>query len=94
MRKVNHHRYPLERHEDAVNLLREMLERRGLNSYEKAQIWNTLAFAYFTLNDIPNTIHAYEQILAQVRFQSHWKQDQFENTVSTLLWRGTIRQIY
>ena len=50
---------------DAVNLLREMLEKRGLNSYEKAQIWNTLAFAYYTLNDVPNTIHAYEQILAQ-----------------------------
>ena len=50
---------------DAVNLLREMLEKRGLNSYEKAQIWNTLAFAYYTLDDTPNTIHAYEQILAQ-----------------------------
>lgn len=50
---------------DAVNLLMEMFERRGLNSYEKAQIWNTLAFAYYTLNDTPNTIHAYEQILAQ-----------------------------
>ncbi|MFT7220632.1 MAG: hypothetical protein ACI8Z1_002251, partial [Candidatus Azotimanducaceae bacterium] len=50
---------------DAVGLLMDLMDSRGLNSYEKAQIWNTLAFAYYTMDDIPNTIRSYEQILAQ-----------------------------
>ncbi|MDC0068036.1 hypothetical protein OAL10_04460 [Gammaproteobacteria bacterium] len=50
---------------DAVELLHELMESRGLNSYEKAQIWNTLAFAYYTLEDMPKTVNAYEQILKQ-----------------------------
>lgn len=51
--------------QDAVRLLTKLMERKGLNSYEMAQIWNTLAFAYYTLEDIPNTIRAYENILKQ-----------------------------
>ena len=39
------------------------MERRGVNSYELAQIWNTLAFAYYTLDDLPNTLMAYERVL-------------------------------
>lgn len=50
---------------DAVDLLMKLRETKGLNSYELAQIWNTLAFAYYTLEDIPNTIRAYENILNQ-----------------------------
>jgi tetratricopeptide (TPR) repeat protein len=50
---------------DAVNLLMDFLNKRGLNSYEKAQIWNTLAFAYYTLEDMKNTIHSYEMVLQQ-----------------------------
>ncbi len=50
---------------DAVGLLLKLLERRGLNSYEAAQIWNTLAFAYYTLEDVPNTVKAYEKVLEQ-----------------------------
>lgn len=50
---------------DAVALLMKLMESKGLNSYEMAQIWNTLAFAYYTLEDIPNTIRAYENILKQ-----------------------------
>ncbi|MBT3830794.1 MAG: tetratricopeptide repeat protein [Gammaproteobacteria bacterium] len=50
---------------DAVRLLHELMGSRGLNSYEKAQIWNTLAFAYYTLEDMPKTVNAYEQILKQ-----------------------------
>ena len=34
---------------DAVALLLKLKDRRGLNSYELAQVWNTLAFAYYTL---------------------------------------------
>lgn len=51
--------------QDAVRLLQKTLTQKGLNSYELAQIWNTLAFAYYTLEDIPKTINAYEQILRQ-----------------------------
>ena len=51
--------------QDAVELLLSMMNRRGLNSYERAQIWNTLAFAYYTLNDVPKTIDAYQNILTQ-----------------------------
>jgi len=50
---------------DAIRMLQELMGSRGLNSYEKAQIWNTLAFAYYTLDDMPSTINAYEQILRQ-----------------------------
>mgnify|MGYP003976582713 CR=1 FL=1 len=51
--------------EDAIRLLMKLRESKGLNSYELAQIWNTLAFAYYTIEDIPNTIKSYENILKQ-----------------------------
>ncbi len=51
--------------QDAIALLKKTLTSKGLNSYEAAQIWNTLAFAYYTIEDIPNTINSYEQILSQ-----------------------------
>mgnify|MGYP000846683772 FL=1 len=49
----------------AVSDLLEVLNRRKINSYEKAQVWNTLAFAYYTLEDTPNTMKAYENVLKQ-----------------------------
>ncbi len=49
----------------AVALLKDLMERRGVNSYELAQIWNTLAFAYYTLDDMPNTLMAYEMVLKE-----------------------------
>ncbi len=51
--------------QDALELLMKLSESRGLNSYELAQIWNTMAYAYYTLGDIPNTIRSYESILQQ-----------------------------
>jgi tetratricopeptide (TPR) repeat protein len=50
---------------DAIQMLLELRGAKGLNSYELAQIWNTLAFAYYTVEDMPSTINAYEQILRQ-----------------------------
>ncbi|MDA0978305.1 MAG: hypothetical protein O3B72_07100 [Proteobacteria bacterium] len=51
---------------DAIRMLLDMLnDTKGLNSYEMAQIWNTLAFGYYTIEDLPNTIRAYENILKQ-----------------------------
>ncbi|MFT4797806.1 MAG: tetratricopeptide (TPR) repeat protein, partial [Candidatus Azotimanducaceae bacterium] len=49
----------------AIEMLKEALTRRGLNGYEVAQIWNTLAFAYYTIDDLPGTKMAYEKVLAQ-----------------------------
>ena len=51
--------------QDAVLMLLDLMGSKGLDSYEKAQIWNTLAFAYYTLDDMPKTVNAYEQILKQ-----------------------------
>lgn len=49
----------------AISILNDLRERRGVNSYELAQIWNTMAFAYYTLDDIPNTLKSYEEVLKQ-----------------------------
>ncbi|MFT4713853.1 MAG: hypothetical protein ACI8W1_002346, partial [Candidatus Azotimanducaceae bacterium] len=51
--------------QQAILDLMETLERRRINSYEKAQVWNTLAFAYYTLDDTPNTLKAYENVLKE-----------------------------
>jgi len=47
----------------AIKILDRLLTRRGSNAYEIAQIWNAKAFAYYILEDTPNTIDSYENIL-------------------------------
>lgn len=47
----------------ALEILKKAKERSGLNSYEVAQIWNIMAYAYYTLDDIPNTLKAYKEVL-------------------------------
>jgi tetratricopeptide (TPR) repeat protein len=49
----------------AVSILFNLLGKRGINSYERAQTWNTLAFAYYTLGDVDQTIGAYEAVLRE-----------------------------
>lgn len=49
----------------AVDLLLRLKDRRGINGYEIGQIWNMLAFAYYSLEDIANTIKSYEEVLKQ-----------------------------
>jgi len=79
---------------DAINLLLKLKDRRGLNSYELAQVWNTLAFGYYTIEDIPNTVGAYEQVLAQgtitqaleqsvlrALFQLYYSQEQYAKSI-------------
>lgn len=51
--------------QDAIRMLLDLKDRRGLNSYEIAQIWNTLAFGYYTVGNTAKTIEAYENVLAQ-----------------------------
>lgn len=80
---------------DAIALLQKTLTQKGLNSYEAAQIWNTLAFAYYTLEDIPNTIKSYEEILKQgtitealelsslrALFQLYYSEEQYQKAVA------------
>jgi tetratricopeptide (TPR) repeat protein len=46
-------------------VLDRLLGRRGNSPYEVSQVWNTKAFAYYILEDTPNTINAYENVLKQ-----------------------------
>lgn len=79
---------------DAVRILMDLLDSKGLNSYEAAQIWNTLAFAYYTLEDMPRTINAYEQVLNQgtitealelsslrALFQLYYSEEQYRKSI-------------
>ena len=50
---------------DAVRMLQKALTEKRVSGYEKAQIWNTMAFGYYVLGDISRTMNAYEQILKQ-----------------------------
>ena len=78
----------------AVSDLLEVLNRRKINSYEKAQVWNTLAFAYYTLEDTPNTMKAYENVLKQelisealelsslrALFQLYYSQEKYQKSI-------------
>ena len=50
--------------EKALPLLEKVRAQGGHNNYEVAQVWTTLAYAHYTLDDIPRTIDAYEQVLS------------------------------
>lgn len=80
---------------DAIDMLMSYKERRGLNSYEKAQIWNTLAFAYYTMGDMKGTIFAYENVLVQgvisealeqqslrALYQLHFGEEEYEKALT------------
>ena len=79
--------------QQAVNDLKELLGRRRINSYEKAQVWNTLAFAYYTLDDTPNTLLAYENVLKEeitealelsalrALFQLYYSQEKYQKAI-------------
>jgi tetratricopeptide (TPR) repeat protein len=49
--------------QDGIDLLLSMTKKRRVNSNELSQLWNMLAFGYYTLGDMTNTIRAYEQVL-------------------------------
>ncbi|MBT7887114.1 MAG: hypothetical protein HN579_11165, partial [Gammaproteobacteria bacterium] len=50
--------------QDGIQMLLDMTKKKKLNSNELSQLWNLLAFGYYTLEDVPNTIYSYEQVLA------------------------------
>ena len=52
---------------DGINLLLELTQKKKLNSNELSQIWNLLAFGYYTIEDMDATLNAYEQVLAAGR---------------------------
>ncbi|MDK1023170.1 MAG: hypothetical protein QGD92_02940 [Gammaproteobacteria bacterium] len=80
---------------EALPILKKLLEKRGLNDYEIAQAWNMLAFAYYTLDDMKNTISAYEQVLKQAKitlalelgtlrslFQLYYQQEEYRRSIA------------
>ena len=92
--------------QDAVRLLLKLQERRGLNSYEMAQIWNTLAFAYYVMEDIPNTIRSYEMILKQgtisealefsslrALFQLHYAEENYRKSIEFINQWQALKEI-
>ena len=92
--------------QDAVRLLLKLQERRGLNSYEMAQIWNTLAFAYYVMEDIPNTIRSYEMILKQgtisealefsslrALFQLHYAEENYRKSIQFINQWQALKEI-
>ncbi|MFT4631214.1 MAG: tetratricopeptide (TPR) repeat protein [Candidatus Azotimanducaceae bacterium] len=78
---------------EAIEILNSLRESRGINSYELAQIWNTLAFAYYTLDDLPNTLMSYENVLKQeitealelstlrALFQLYYSQEEYKKSI-------------
>jgi tetratricopeptide (TPR) repeat protein len=79
--------------QEALVILNKLRESRGVNSYELAQIWNTMAFAYYTLEDVPNTLVAYENVLKQeitealelstlrALFQLYYSQEKYKKAI-------------
>ncbi len=80
---------------EALPILKKLLTRRGLNAYEIAQVWNMLAFAYYTLEDTDSTINAYEQVLKQEKitlalelgtlrslFQLYYQQEDYRKSIA------------
>ncbi len=49
----------------ALAILNEMLTMKGLNGNEYGQVYNMLAYVYFSKEDYEKTIYNYEQVLAQ-----------------------------
>ncbi|MAV24648.1 MAG: hypothetical protein CMQ05_00830 [Gammaproteobacteria bacterium] len=49
----------------AIELLNRIKDRKSLNPSERANVHYLLAFAYYSLEDIPNAVKSYEMILAQ-----------------------------
>ena len=49
----------------AMDLLTQVREMSGLNSYETAQMWNFYAFIYFGEDNFPEAIRAYAMVLEQ-----------------------------
>ena len=49
----------------AIELLNKIKDRKSLNPSERANVHYLLAFAYYSLEDIPNAVKSYEMILAQ-----------------------------
>jgi tetratricopeptide (TPR) repeat protein len=53
------------KYDEGLAILHELEQEEGLNSYEKAQTYNYLAYTYFTQERYRDAIRAYEQVLAQ-----------------------------
>jgi tetratricopeptide (TPR) repeat protein len=50
---------------DALEALQDLQGMRGLNSYERAMLWNYYALYYFELDDMVGAIDAYRRVLQE-----------------------------
>jgi len=58
---VEDHKY-----EQGLSMLKELDERTGLNSYERAQVQNFLAYTYFAMDRYDDAIQSYKNVLQQM----------------------------
>jgi tetratricopeptide (TPR) repeat protein len=70
--------------QDGIQMLLDMTKKKRLNSNELSQIWNLLAFGYYTLENVPKTIYAYEQVLAAGR----------EGVITEALEKNALRALF
>ena len=54
-----------ENYSEAIRLLDKLTKGDDLNSYELSQVYNLYAFIYYSQDNMPKAIQAYEQLLAQ-----------------------------
>ncbi|MBE9548518.1 MAG: hypothetical protein IMF09_03850 [Proteobacteria bacterium] len=50
---------------NALIKIKQLQARKKLSPYEKAQIWNLTAYAYYVVEDYKQAINSYEQVLKQ-----------------------------
>ncbi len=67
---------------EAITLLVALRDAGGLNDYERAQVWNTLAYAHYRQGDTPGTIAAYEQVLV------------YRHSITEALERAALRALF
>jgi hypothetical protein len=53
--------------QDGIQKLLGMTKNKRLNPNELSQLWNLLAFGYYTLEDVEKTIFAYEEVIKIAR---------------------------
>ena len=77
----------------ALPLLEQMLEsKRRYNNNERAQIHKMLAYIYFEMDDDANTIHHFEQVVAQVPDITEGLENSTLETLARLYFQEGMKQ--
>lgn len=86
-----------EQYETALEVLDDLRDDRGLNSYERAQVWNIYAYIHIGRDDYERAVEAYERLLSQENLplgletstryslaQLYFGNEQYEEAATTL----------